>query len=198
VSANAITRPCHSCAHPLNCGADAGAPGRFSREGRARHPPPQPIFMPETNECVAEPNGTPPGTSPPGSPSGAPKRSKSLMQRIRTMRDNPNVPAGDAYYDAGDAGDEPAGAGPSVARPTHRTQRSFIGGSGAGGGARRRDGPSSPDDDAVVYVEKDLPTRPARVRPRPRRCPSSRTSTRATTACPARPRAAAGSAARRA
>lgn len=48
-------------------------------------PPPQPIFVPDASE-VTDPSGSPPVSSP-----GFPKRSKSLMHRIRKMRDAPNV-----------------------------------------------------------------------------------------------------------
>lgn len=56
---------------------------------RAALPPPQPIFVPG-----AEVGFAPSEPSPPLSPGGGAgmKRSKSLMQRIRRMRENPNIP----------------------------------------------------------------------------------------------------------
>lgn len=59
-------------------------------------PPPQPIFAAEDDANGAP---LPPSPTGPSSP-GAPKRTKSLMHRIRKMRDNPMVPPlDDPSYD---------------------------------------------------------------------------------------------------
>lgn len=102
---------------------------RDSREGRphiaARRslvPPPQPIFVAESEMDL--PSGSPPATSP-----GFPKRSKSIMQRFRKMRDAPNVPVSADY----DYDQQPPLSPPLPAditnnnRPTHRPQNSFLG-----------------------------------------------------------------------
>ena len=73
-------------------------------------PPPQPIFVPDPVNVSEE------------AQPGAPKRSKSLMQRIRQMRDAPNVPVGadNGSYSSPSSPVEPS-------RPTHRSQNSFLG-----------------------------------------------------------------------
>ncbi|CAL1695629.1 unnamed protein product [Somion occarium] len=60
---------------------------RRQQTKRSPLPPPQPIFVPE-----GELDTNPP-PSPPASP-GAVKRNRSIMHRIRKMRDAPNVPVG--------------------------------------------------------------------------------------------------------
>ncbi|KAH0590814.1 hypothetical protein H2248_000936 [Termitomyces sp. 'cryptogamus'] len=87
-------------------------------------PPPQPIFVPD---------------SPQSSP---PQRKKSLMQRIRNMRDAPNVPVTADY-------DPPSE--PIPARPTHRSQNS---GSFLGRFAAPR--PAQPPAEPFVYIEPSL------------------------------------------
>ncbi|KAF6766160.1 Pal1 cell morphology protein-domain-containing protein [Ephemerocybe angulata] len=84
-------------------------------------PPPQPIFVPENAD--GDSSGSPPANSP-----GFPKRSKSLMQRIRKMRDAPNVPAA-PEYETPSSPTSPTGAPPSegYSRPTHKSQNSFLG-----------------------------------------------------------------------
>jgi hypothetical protein len=88
---------------------------------RSIAPPPQPIFSDPTEIELPE--------SPQPTATGFPKRSKSLMQRIRKMRDAPNVPVGPDY-------DQPQPPSPSSptdvnysrsGRPTHRSQNSFLG-----------------------------------------------------------------------
>jgi len=135
---------------------------RESREERSRMvarrsvvPPPQPIFMGETADAEA------PRGSPPASP-GYPKRSKSLMQRIRKMRDAPNVPVGPDY--------EPPASPTSPTeptRPTHRSQNSFLGRFGASS----RPGNTSDKPEPFVFIDtqntqnnKDLPAPPAMAR----------------------------------
>jgi hypothetical protein len=83
---------------------------------RSIAPPPQPIFAEPSEIELPE---SPPPTSP-----GFPKRSKSLMHRIRKMRDSPNVPVGPDYDEP------PSPSSPTEAyspRPTHRSQNSFLG-----------------------------------------------------------------------
>ncbi|RXW13721.1 hypothetical protein EST38_g12142 [Candolleomyces aberdarensis] len=97
------------------------------RESRSRAPPrrvgvppPQPIFVPEATESLDSQTGSPPANSP-----GFPKRTKSLMQRIRKMRDAPNVPVG-AEYETPPSPSTPTG--PTYeGRPTHKSQNSFLG-----------------------------------------------------------------------
>ena len=93
--------------------ANANAPRR------AAVPPPQPIFVAEGQDGDWQ--------APAGSP-GLPKRSKSLMQRIRKMRDSPNVPVGQEY-ETPPSPSTPTGAPPTDAsnRPTHKSQNSFLG-----------------------------------------------------------------------
>ena len=87
---------------------------------RSAVPPPQPIFVQDSSEGEQ-------ASSPPASP-GFPKRSKSLMQRIRKMRDAPNVPAA-PEYDTPPSPNPPGGAPASdgYSRPTHKSQNSFLG-----------------------------------------------------------------------
>jgi hypothetical protein len=124
------------------------------REGRRTKrtgiPPPQPILVPEAHITDYD--------SAPGSPTGAPKRTKSLMQRIRRMRDAPNVPVG---YDEGFEPPSPnADMHAPPSRPTHRSHNSFLGRFGNGTSGVR---PVS--DETYVYVddprrEKRLPAPP--------------------------------------
>ncbi|KAI0274714.1 hypothetical protein BC834DRAFT_849266 [Gloeopeniophorella convolvens] len=99
--------------------------------GRPNIPPPQPIFVGDALEST----GAPPS---PGSGGANLGRNKSLMQRIRKMRDSPNVPVG---FDEMGA--------PSDGRFTRN--------------GRGDTSPTSPME-PYVYVDdraKDLPTTPA-------------------------------------
>ncbi|KAI0756894.1 Pal1 cell morphology protein-domain-containing protein [Daedaleopsis nitida] len=138
-------------------------------------PPPQPIFVPEGDLDNNPPSPTSAG---PETPSGnTPRRNKSIMQRIRKMRDSPNVPVGN-YDDDGQRRDlspnsygENFGAphdsslqARSPSRPTHRSQGSFLGRFGRAANTAQ---PTTPSDDAFVYVDhvptkkdKSLPTPP--------------------------------------
>ncbi|KAG2023554.1 hypothetical protein CC2G_001194 [Coprinopsis cinerea AmutBmut pab1-1] len=102
-----------------------------TREGRSRAPvarrpgvpPPQPIFVPEAE--IEQPSSSPPANAP-----GFPKRSKSLMHRIRKMRDAPNVPVSSDF----ETRPPSSPSSPSIpnqegqsSRPTHRSQNSFLG-----------------------------------------------------------------------
>lgn len=129
---------------------------------RGALPPPQPIMVPDAYLSDVE--------SGPGSPSGAPKRTKSLMQRIRKMRDSPNVPV--------DFDDEKPPSSPPVdqyqpaARLGHRSQNSFLGRFAGGNGSNDRRGnvkentsPMLDNPEAYVYIEdprkeKQLPATP--------------------------------------
>ncbi|KAJ7244733.1 Pal1 cell morphology protein-domain-containing protein [Mycena haematopus] len=122
---------------------------------RSQLPPPMPIFVPDS---VVD-NGVPPDS--PESPGSYPKRNKSLMHRIRKMRDAPNVPVGD---------DEPATDGE---RPTHRSQNSFLGrfGNGRATNGTGNMSPTSEASESYVFIEpkksvskddsKELPSTPS-------------------------------------
>lgn len=150
------------------------------QQRRPNIPPPQPIFVSETDAADLNP----PSPTQPASPGGsAPKRTKSLMHRIRKMRDAPNVPA--AVDEPAEYGNErdtspsssaenSAGSGGQVpiSRPTHRAQNSFLGRLGRGANAGK-DIPSPTSDttpEPYVYVnempqitrEKSLPATPGR------------------------------------
>lgn len=128
---------------------------REGRRGRRTGiPPPQPILVPEAQNADYD--------SGPGSPSGVPKRTKSLMQRIRKMRDSPNVPMG---YEDGLEPSSPTVETPRASRPTHRPQNSFLGRFSNGPHGASRPHTSPPSDEAYVYVDdprrdKRLPATP--------------------------------------
>lgn len=117
---------------------------------RSQLPPPMPIFVPESADSPIVPDS-------PGSPGSFPKRNKSLMHRIRKMRDAPNVPVHDD--------NEPATDGE---RPTHRSQNSFLGrfGNNANGrGGPPNMSPTSENSESYVFIEpkpaqKELPPAP--------------------------------------
>jgi len=146
---------------------------------RGTIPPPQPIFVPESDVD----NTLPPSPNAPASPSaaGAPKRTKSLMHRIRKMRDAPNVPVGpDTLTPTDEREPSPTSSAENSAvthstsaahgynaRPTHRSQNSFLGRMGRG--AKEETSPTSDGAEQFVYVneapgmrkEKSLPAPPA-------------------------------------
>ncbi|KAG8846448.1 hypothetical protein FRB91_000789 [Serendipita sp. 411] len=87
-------------------------------------PPPQPIFPQEStadDDVVLSADMS-------TSPSAAPRRSKSLMQRFKKMRDAPNVPVD---YDDTPSNDQSGSSSENhngaATRPTHRTQTSVLG-----------------------------------------------------------------------
>ncbi|CCM00355.1 uncharacterized protein FIBRA_02385 [Fibroporia radiculosa] len=135
------------------------APVRRQTSARGALPPPQPIFVPEAEGEVAS------STEPP-SPNGTPRRTKSIIRRIRKMRDSPNVPMG-SDDDTRNRDPSPTSSAENSAathstsnahttRPTHRPQNSFLGRFGrAANIAVRRDGPAS-DDTGYVYVEDPI------------------------------------------
>ena len=122
---------------------------------RSLVPPPQPIFVPGPTEAT-DPAVTPRITSP-----GLPKRSKSLMQRIRKMRDAPNVPvSADNDEPMSPTEHSYPGNAPRSTRPTHRHQNSFLG--RFGGGTRANTVSEKPEP--FVYIDaqnnKELPATP--------------------------------------
>ena len=115
---------------------------------RSIAPPPQPIFSTEPSEIELP-------ESPPPTSTGFSKRSKSIMYRIRKMRDSPNVPVGPDF-------DEPPPSPSSPTdtyspRPSHRSQNSFLG--RFGGTPRVAEKP-----EPYVFIEpqtnKELPVLP--------------------------------------
>lgn len=127
---------------------------RESAPRRTALPPPKPIFVPEVDGDFVAPEPSPPLS--PGSGAGM-KRSKSLMQRIRRLRENPNAPVnngGDGVQNTYESG----GSG----RPNHKSQNSFPGRL-AGGGVKEQLPPPQ-ENDTYVPAEaaryKDLPRRP--------------------------------------
>ncbi|KAH7913016.1 hypothetical protein BJ138DRAFT_1171582 [Hygrophoropsis aurantiaca] len=139
--------------------------GEYRRGGRRGLPPPQPILVPEAQYIDTD------GVQLSPALPGAPKRTKSLMQRIRKMRDAPNVPVG---YDEGIEPSSPVSPDGqySSTRPTHRPQNSFLGrfgngatGAGGRGNLKENTSPISDNSEAYVYVdeprrEKRLPATP--------------------------------------
>ena len=113
-------------------------------------PPPQPIFVPDPVNVSEE------------AQPGAPKRSKSLMQRIRQMRDAPNVPVGadNGSYSSPSSPVEPS-------RPTHRSQNSFLGRFGQKTSPPPNAGFEKPFEKPEPYVfidahnNKELPATPS-------------------------------------
>ncbi|KAF5313210.1 hypothetical protein D9619_003493 [Psilocybe cf. subviscida] len=94
-------------------------PARTTTTGRRPLvPPPQPIFVGESSELDSS------AGSPPAGSTEFPKRSKSIMQRIRKMRDAPNVPATPDYVPPSPVSPTDPSYGE---RPTHKSQGSFLG-----------------------------------------------------------------------
>ncbi|EPQ60560.1 hypothetical protein GLOTRDRAFT_32865 [Gloeophyllum trabeum ATCC 11539] len=143
---------------------------------RSALPPPQPIFVPDTAENL--PADPPSPQSAPGHGSGAgginlPKRSRSLMQRIKKMRETPNVPVGYEDVPSGDGSPTSStennytGYGATPQRPTHRSQNSFLGrfakppGNSTNAYGHPKDiSPTFDGSDPYVYV--DVPEVPGR------------------------------------
>ena len=123
-------------------------------------PPPKPIFPPD--EEVETPGAaaaigmsTSPGLGGPGGP----KRSRSLMHRIKKMREQPNVPVG---YEPGPSDEDPSSSSENqhgATRPSHRHQQSLLGKFG-------NRSPTSPTFAEVEEDEKDLPGLPITPRSR--------------------------------
>lgn len=160
-----------------------GGVQQSSRSGtgnkRSPLPPPQPIFVPSADHPDLIDG---PVSAPLLSPQLTPKRNKSLMQRIRKMRDTPNVPVAGDYEtveppspSASNLENSTNGypVAPPV-RPIHRPQNSFLGrfgggdrdrnagGGGGWGGGKGGGNPKeniSPTTDSVDRG-KDLPATP--------------------------------------
>ncbi|KAK7059026.1 hypothetical protein VNI00_001650 [Paramarasmius palmivorus] len=129
---------------------------------RGTIPPPQPIFVPDPTTPTGD---QPIISSSPGS-AGFPKRSKSLMQRIRKMRDAPNVPVGSDYDESPSSPNFPPSPNPNGERerPTHRSQNSFL---GRFGNSRSPPPQEAPLSEPYVFIDpttnsrdKDLPPAP--------------------------------------
>lgn len=133
--------------------------GRDRAVRRSIAPPPQPIFVSDPLEVELL-------ESPP-TPTGFPKRSKSLMHRIRKMRDAPNVPVGPDYDPPPSPSSSPTDAySPNGPRPTHRSQNSFLG--RFGGASRANQSPPATEKlekpEPYIFIEaqtnKELPILP--------------------------------------
>ncbi|KZV77461.1 hypothetical protein PENSPDRAFT_660192 [Peniophora sp. CONT] len=126
-------------------------------------PPPAPIFG---DEPLPQEEMGPSSYAAPSSPNGGAGlgRNKSLMQRIRKMRDAPNVPVG-APGGPTAAFDEPERGASLGGRPRERSKPAQYGRSQS---QTRGPGPTSPD--SFVYVDdpkmKELPVAPADLSPR--------------------------------
>jgi len=117
-------------------------------------PPPKPIDFPDASNLpdLAD-------NSPPRSP-GFPQRTKSLMHRIRKMRDAPNVPVGPDYEPAPASPTEDTSPGTNGSRPTHRSQNSFL---GRLSGSNRNNNTTPDKSEPFIYIEantKELPATP--------------------------------------
>ncbi|KAL4069666.1 hypothetical protein V8B97DRAFT_606066 [Scleroderma yunnanense] len=152
---------------------------RSGRDRRARGglPPPQPIMVPGPEAYHSDIEGGP------VSPSGQPKRTKSLMQRFRRLRENPGIPADDRPTDrlpSPTQRDYQSGT-----RPTHRSQNSFLGRLGGSSGyngehvdrrgyTKENTSPMSEASEAYVYI--DDPRREKRLPATPHALATTRTS----------------------
>ena len=120
---------------------------------RTALPPPQPIFVPGADADFVAPE-----PSPPLSPGSGMKRSKSLLQRIRKMRESPNMPVNNGENNGVQNTYESGGSG----RPTHKSQNSFAGRL-AGEGIKEQLPPPQEEDtyfSAEATKDKELPRRP--------------------------------------
>jgi hypothetical protein len=126
-------------------------PIQTRRPARRTIPPPQPIFAPGADmPLMDEPSSSP--------PSGSPKRSKSIMNRIRRMRDSPNVPVDQGAYPANPIYNSPPSPSENTypGRPGHKHQNSFLGKFNGGPQRRTSKDDTSPQSDAsekFVYVD---------------------------------------------
>ncbi|KAK2461968.1 hypothetical protein APHAL10511_006431 [Amanita phalloides] len=109
-------------------------------------PPPQPIFVPSPVAVQGDALAS----------TGIPRRSKSLMQRIRNMRDAPNVPVGSDSVTP-----SPPTSPTEPSRPTHRSQNSFLGRFGHKTSPTHNTG--SDKSESYVFIDahnKQLPATP--------------------------------------
>lgn len=143
----------HHASHPRR--VEEPPRRRDAAPRRTALPPPQPIFVPG-----AEADFVPPEPSPPLSPGigTGMKRSKSLLQRLRKMRETPNMPVNNGDSDGAQNTYESGGSG----RPNHKSQNSFAG--RLVGEGIREQLPSPQENDLYVPAEankdKDLPLPP--------------------------------------
>lgn len=154
------------------------------RNTRTKLPPPQPIFMAGSVSAPGEGANLSSSLPSPGIGSpGAPKRSKSLMQKFRKMREAPNVPVDNA--DVAEDGSPPSSlenysAPPQSngavegrsGRPAHRHQNSFFGRFGRNQSASRTQagrGEISPttESEQFVYVNDPKVKSTNKALPRP-------------------------------
>ena len=136
---------------------------RRAANRRSVLPPPQPIFIGDAQ------GGTdiPQSSSPPANRPDGPKRNKSLINRFRKMRDAPNVPVNDDVIPPSPTSMESSMAASNqssnTARPTHRSQHSFL--ARFAGGRNAQKDSVSPTSEAFVFIEdsrsKDLPPPPS-------------------------------------
>ncbi|KAH0838256.1 hypothetical protein J3R83DRAFT_6512 [Lanmaoa asiatica] len=141
--------------------------GRRSKDGRDLRE----VYREYLDEDVRQPQARDRDLGP-DPPQEYPKRTKSLMQRIRKMRDSPNVPVG---YDEAVEPTSPTSADQyqSAGRPTHRSQNSFLGRFAGGNGTstdrrgnlKENMSPLSDNSESYVYIddprrEKQLPATP--------------------------------------
>jgi hypothetical protein len=129
---------------------------------RSLVPPPQPIFVPDQSDA-----DVPPSSPPLGSP-GFPNRSKSLMHRIRKMRDAPNVPVSADYEQPPSPSTQAVNyqSDSNGTRPTHRSQNSFLGRFGGGTRINPASVPEKPEPFIFIDAQnqnqtnKELPATP--------------------------------------
>lgn len=142
---------------------EAAYPTRRQPPRKTTLPPPQPIFVPEPDEDASGP------PSPPIAGSPGMKRSKSLMQRIRKMRETPNVPVSNGEPPIDEYNESPPSpneASNGNGRPTHRSQNSFLGRFGRPPTGNGREYPGSPPLENERHVpiddrkDKELPKPP--------------------------------------
>ncbi|KZW02000.1 hypothetical protein EXIGLDRAFT_760229 [Exidia glandulosa HHB12029] len=103
------------------------------RETRSNLPPPAPIALPgQSTGAVNDPLPSPSNYT--SSQDGTPKRSKSLLGRIKKMKENPNIPLSATEERSAESsptaekfpnGDRQVSRQP--ARPGHRSHNSFLG-----------------------------------------------------------------------
>ena len=147
----------HSAPRGSSTVKDSRAPrDRSNRHSRA--PPPRPIFADPSEIALPE--------SPPSASTAFPKRSKSLIHRIRKMRDAPNVPVGPDYDQPPSPSSPTEAYSPNGPRPTHRSQNSFLGRFGSRPQPPLAEEPEKPEKpEPFVYVDtrtnKELPVLPA-------------------------------------
>lgn len=144
-------------------------PRTRSHRTRSTLPPPKPISLPGSRSM--ETDSTLDLSSSPEGGEPSPRRSRSLISRIRKMRDSPNVPVtyaeefepsestADSPPDSLESSTTPSAPVRPLNRPTHKHQTSFLGRftrspDGGGGGATSEIG----DNEAR---EKELPPPPS-------------------------------------